>query len=72
MDKQKARISIDYTKCAPCSATTCMGVCPQGILEPDANGKPKVADQAECTQCGVCVDLCPTKAISVTPKKASE
>jgi NAD-dependent dihydropyrimidine dehydrogenase PreA subunit len=72
MDKQKARISIDYAKCAPCSAATCMGVCPEGILEPDLNKKPKVSDEAQCTICGVCADLCPTKAITLTQKKSTK
>jgi NAD-dependent dihydropyrimidine dehydrogenase PreA subunit len=43
----------------------CIGVCPQGVLEADGEGKPRVADVLSCTLCGVCVDLCPRKAISV-------
>lgn len=68
MDKPKTRILIDYAKCMPCFAATCMGVCPEGILEPDENKKPIVSNDAECTNCGVCADLCPTKAITLTQK----
>jgi NAD-dependent dihydropyrimidine dehydrogenase PreA subunit len=49
-----------------------MGVCPEGILEPDLNKKPKVSIDANCTACGVCEDLCPTKAITLTQKKATK
>jgi NAD-dependent dihydropyrimidine dehydrogenase PreA subunit len=72
MDTKKARVSIDHTKCTPCAAATCMGVCPQGILEPDANKKPKVNDDSGCTQCGVCADLCPTKAITISQKQSTK
>jgi NAD-dependent dihydropyrimidine dehydrogenase PreA subunit len=65
MDKQKACVVVDHVKCAPCSGLICVGVCPEGILEQGANKKPKVSDEASCTLCGVCVDLCPTKAISI-------
>jgi NAD-dependent dihydropyrimidine dehydrogenase PreA subunit len=63
MDKPKAQVSIDYAKCAPCSALLCVGVCPQGILEIGSDNKPHIIDVASCTQCAVCVDLCPSKAI---------
>jgi NAD-dependent dihydropyrimidine dehydrogenase PreA subunit len=66
MDKPKAQVSIDYAKCAPCSGLLCVGVCPQGILEVGSDNKPHIIDVASCSQCGVCADLCPTKAIMVT------
>ena len=65
MPEPKPRISFEYSKCSGCVSLICIGVCPQGILEVDAEGKPRVADVSECTLCGVCVDLCPRKAISV-------
>jgi NAD-dependent dihydropyrimidine dehydrogenase PreA subunit len=74
MDKPEASILVDYAKCAPCAGLLCVGVCPQGILEIGANGKPRVVDAASCTQCAVCVDLCPSKAliIVVNSEKSSE
>jgi NAD-dependent dihydropyrimidine dehydrogenase PreA subunit len=66
MDTDKAHVRIDHAKCPPCNGLICVGVCPEGILEEDVTGKPKVADSANCTMCGVCVDLCPQKAITVT------
>jgi NAD-dependent dihydropyrimidine dehydrogenase PreA subunit len=65
MDTGKARITIDPAKCLPCNGLICVGVCPEGILEEDAQGKPQVADADNCTVCGVCIDLCPQKAITV-------
>ncbi|MCW4044592.1 MAG: ferredoxin [Candidatus Bathyarchaeota archaeon] len=65
MGKPKAYVSFDYAKCPPCSGTVCVGVCPLGVLEVGSDGKPHVADAAECTVCGVCADLCPCKAIAI-------
>ncbi len=70
MGKQKAYIAVNAAKCLPCSGLVCLGVCPEGVLELDSNRKPKVADESACTLCGVCVNLCPTKALSV--KKEDE
>jgi len=64
MDKHRAPVSVDRSKCVPCSGLICVGVCPQGVLEPGPDKKPKVADADSCTQCGVCVNLCPAKAIA--------
>jgi len=71
MDKPKAQVSIDYVKCAPCLGLVCVGVCPQGILEIGADGKPRVVDVVSCTRCAVCVDLCPSKAIIIVNSKES-
>ena len=65
MDKHKPLISFDFSKCSGCVSLICIGVCPQGILETDAEGKPRIADASACTLCGVCVDLCPQKAITL-------
>jgi len=65
MGKQKSPVTVDQTKCKPCEGLICVGVCPVGVLEPDSNGKPDVSDVSACTVCGVCADLCPTKAIAV-------
>jgi NAD-dependent dihydropyrimidine dehydrogenase PreA subunit len=70
--QQKSAVLIDTAKCAPCTGQICIGVCPQGALEEGKNRKPQVINVVECTKCGVCVNLCPTKAISIdsiNPKK---
>ncbi|MDD3792524.1 MAG: 4Fe-4S binding protein [Candidatus Bathyarchaeota archaeon] len=69
MDKRELPIIIDLTKCPPCSGQICIGVCPQGALEEGKNNKPQLTDASECTKCGVCVDLCPTKAITINQSK---
>ncbi|MCJ7561272.1 4Fe-4S dicluster domain-containing protein [Candidatus Bathyarchaeota archaeon] len=71
MDKHKSLILIDYAKCSPCSGLICVGVCPLGILEAGENNKPKIVDVASCTQCGVCANLCPSKAIIITYSEQS-
>jgi ech hydrogenase subunit F len=65
MDKHKAHVSVDLSKCVPCSGLVCVGVCPEGILEQGSDKKPKVVDNASCTLCGVCINLCPTKALTI-------
>jgi NAD-dependent dihydropyrimidine dehydrogenase PreA subunit len=63
---QKPIILIDTAKCTPCAGLICVGVCPQGVLEEGKNRKPQVVDVVECTRCGVCVNLCPAKAITIS------
>ena len=72
MDKHKAPLTIDASKCPPCTGQICIGVCPQGALEEGKNRKPQVIALVQCTKCGVCVNLCPSKAITINvsnPKK---
>ena len=64
--QQKPSIVIDTAKCIPCAGLICVGVCPQGALEEGKNRKPQVIDVVQCTMCGVCVNLCPAKAITIT------
>ncbi len=67
MDKrQKSFIAIDSAKCIKCRGLVCVGVCPQGALEEGKNQKPEVIDSIQCTRCGVCADLCPAKAITIS------
>ena len=70
MPKHKPLISFDLSKCSGCVSLICIGVCPQGILEADAEGKPRITDVSACTVCGVCVDLCPQKAITLNSSSA--
>ena len=72
MGKRKAMIIIDHTKCSPCSTLICVGVCPMGVLEVGTDGKPQIVDVESCTRCDVCVNLCPTKAITIKQNKQSK
>jgi len=67
--EQKSPITIDIAKCSPCTGQICIGVCPQGALEEGKNRKPQVVDVVQCTKCGICVNLCPTKAIIINSDK---
>jgi NAD-dependent dihydropyrimidine dehydrogenase PreA subunit len=64
--QQKPPVVIDTAKCTPCAGLICIGVCPQGALEEGKNRKPQLIDVVECTRCGVCVNLCPAKAITIS------
>ncbi|MCW3997190.1 MAG: 4Fe-4S dicluster domain-containing protein [Candidatus Bathyarchaeota archaeon] len=72
MDKHSSMILIDYTKCSPCSGLICVGVCPVGIIEQNENHKPVITDFSSCTKCGVCINLCPTKAIALNRKQENK
>ncbi|HKM59460.1 MAG TPA: 4Fe-4S dicluster domain-containing protein [Candidatus Bathyarchaeia archaeon] len=63
---QKSVILIDTSKCTSCAGLICVGVCPQGVFEEGQNRKPQIVDVVECTLCGVCVNLCPAKAITIS------
>ena len=65
MDKHSLLILIDHTKCPPCEGLICVGVCPVGIIELGENQKPVIVDFSSCTKCGVCINLCPVKAITL-------
>ena len=66
-------IVINPSYCKGCSI--CIDFCPQHVLQPasDINAKgyilPEVNDIAACTQCQLCVIVCPDLAIAVTPKE---
>jgi NAD-dependent dihydropyrimidine dehydrogenase PreA subunit len=69
MDKQSSTIIINYSKCPPCTTLICAGVCPVGIIEQDEKQKPVITDLSSCTKCGVCINLCPSKAITLEQQK---
>jgi len=60
-------LTIDIKKCTGCRV--CEKICPFGaIVVVD-----KVAQvQANCTLCGACVSRCPTEALSIEKRRASE
>ncbi|OPZ63184.1 MAG: NAD-dependent dihydropyrimidine dehydrogenase subunit PreA [Firmicutes bacterium ADurb.Bin506] len=55
---------IDYDTCVRCMSCVGLGHC-DAIVERD--GEPFV-NTAECVGCGICVDICPVKAISMVAK----
>jgi len=59
-DKGKPVKDICASGCIGC--TLCSKVCPEGAIVIE-NNLP-VIDLSKCTQCGVCVEKCPTKVIS--------
>ena len=69
MDTHFPSIIIDYAKCSPCSGLICIGVCPVGIIEQGEEQKPTIIDFSSCTKCGICINLCPTKAITLPQSK---
>jgi NAD-dependent dihydropyrimidine dehydrogenase PreA subunit len=69
METKKKTVIVDYSKCQPCKMQICIGVCPEGVIEEGADKKPQITDDASCTSCGVCADLCPTHAITIKPKQ---
>ncbi len=66
-------IVINPNYCKGCSI--CIEFCPKHVLQPsqDMNAKgyflPEPVDIEACTQCQLCVIVCPDLAIAVTPKE---
>jgi 2-oxoglutarate ferredoxin oxidoreductase subunit delta len=65
-------IVINPNYCKGCSI--CIDFCPKHVLQSskDINAKgyrlPEAVDIEACTQCQLCVIVCPDLAIAVTPK----
>ncbi|MCW4035243.1 MAG: 4Fe-4S binding protein [Candidatus Bathyarchaeota archaeon] len=57
-------IKFDYTKCEKCDSYTCVDCCAMAVLALE-NNKPVIVDLDACTLCGICQDLCPSKAVTV-------
>lgn len=54
--KGLARI-VDGGLCHRCGS--CIGICPTGVLALDTNEYPKVQNLSACTDCDLCVKVCP-------------
>ena len=72
MEKHNSFILIDYAECPPCTGLICVGVCPFGVLEAIIDGKPQIVDFVSYTQCGVCANMCPEKAITINQKESNK
>ena len=53
-------IEIDEDKCI--GSGECVSACPTSVFEL-VDGKAHATNISDCTECCVCVDACPTKAI---------
>ncbi|MBT6614297.1 MAG: 4Fe-4S binding protein, partial [Deltaproteobacteria bacterium] len=56
--KELISFYIDPDKCAACMI--CIKKCPVDAID-GAKKKIHIIDQAECTNCGTCFDVCPSK-----------
>lgn len=54
-------VKIDYDTCESC--VTCFEVCQQNCFD-NVDGKPVVAREGDCIECGLCISECPVEAIS--------
>jgi coenzyme F420 hydrogenase subunit beta len=48
---------IDGGLCHRCG--TCIGICPTGVLGLDSEGYPEAQNLSQCTDCDLCVKVCP-------------
>ena len=55
--------TIFGTWCKGCGL--CIEFCPQGVFEPDSQGRPVVVHAERCTACHWCDTHCPDMAIAV-------
>ncbi len=63
-------VNIDKRKCAFCYA--CYRACPHGAMEPDLENSAMKNNYDQCVACGICVSICPGKAISIEDDLKSE
>ena len=54
---------VDAGKCAFCY--TCYRACPHGAMTPDYENSAMKNLEKECFACGICVSICPAKAIEI-------
>ena len=52
---------VDSKKCAFCY--TCYRICPHSALGPDENNEAMAANELLCEGCGICLAVCPARAI---------
>ena len=48
---------VDGGLCHRCGS--CVGICPTGVLEVDRQGYPRIKALSSCTDCDLCVKVCP-------------
>jgi 2-oxoglutarate ferredoxin oxidoreductase subunit delta len=61
--RPRGRVTIFGTWCKGCGI--CIEFCPQGVFEPNGEGRPVVGKPERCTACHWCDTHCPDLAITV-------
>lgn len=61
--RPRGYVTLFGTWCKGCGL--CYSFCPQGVLEPNGNGRPRVVNPDKCTACHWCDTHCPDMAITV-------
>jgi 2-oxoglutarate ferredoxin oxidoreductase subunit delta len=61
--RPRGYVTLFGTWCKGCGL--CMEFCPQGVLEANGQGRPRVANPERCTACHWCDMHCPDMAITV-------
>lgn len=56
-------VSVDEDKCTGCEE--CADNCPADVFVM-ADGKSTVNEDAECVDCGTCIEVCEAEAITLT------
>ncbi len=62
-NRKTLRFTCNAAYCKACGI--CYGLCPKGVLAPDADGRPTAANPDACVLCRLCEFRCPDFAIRV-------
>jgi 2-oxoglutarate ferredoxin oxidoreductase subunit delta len=68
--RPRGQVTIFGTWCKGCGI--CIEFCPQGVLEANGQGRPKVVRPERCTACQWCEGHCPDMAIVVRRLEPAE
>lgn len=58
------KIIIDYDNCKGPSCAECVDTCPMAIFDVE-DDKIVLENEDICSQCEVCIDICPNDAITI-------
>ena len=58
---------FDPKKCVKCDL--CWLYCPEGVISVGGNDRYVTIDYDYCKGCGICANVCPTKALVMVPER---
>lgn len=64
------KVTIDYRLCKKCRI--CAELCPKNVFSLQMDGTPEVVRGEACSECGLCILICPDYAIDWVPGRRED